>query len=179
MKRTKKSFSTRLSLNILLIVSILFITALVAASVFSHRLISREAMKSADNLLHATISDIEKVTLSIETMTRDAAGICYARPNDDNLIRQIETSVLRGSPYIKCSTVSFRPGYLPGKKKHAPMSWIDSDSGEIKFKELGNKVIDVSREIDDKIARRMLAAWGIAIDELTEEQEKYLHSWQV
>ena len=46
-------------------------------------------------------------------------------------------------------------------------------------KELGNKVIDVSREIDDKIARRMLAAWGIAIDELTEEQEKYLHSWQV
>ena len=50
MKRTKKSFSTRLSLNILLIVSILFITALVAASIFSHRLISREAMKSADNL---------------------------------------------------------------------------------------------------------------------------------
>ena len=46
-------------------------------------------------------------------------------------------------------------------------------------KELGNKVIDVSREIDDKIARRMLAAWGIGIDTLTEEQEKYLHSWQV
>ena len=46
-------------------------------------------------------------------------------------------------------------------------------------KELENKVIDVSREIDDKIARRMLAAWGISIDELTEEQEKYLHSWQV
>lgn len=46
-------------------------------------------------------------------------------------------------------------------------------------KELENKVIDVSHEIDDKIARRMLAAWGIAIDELTEEQEKYLHSWQV
>ena len=142
MKRTKKSFSTRLSLNILLIVSILFITALVAASIFSHRLISREAMKSADNLLHATISDIEKVTISIETMTRDAAGICYARPNDDNLIRQIETSVLRGSPYIKCSTMSFRPGYLPGKKKHAPMSWIDSDSGEIKYKNLGNEDYD-------------------------------------
>ena len=45
--------------------------------------------------------------------------------------------------------------------------------------ELANGVIDVSREIDDKIARRMLAAWGIGIDTLTPEQEKYLHSWQV
>ncbi|MBR5517352.1 MAG: adenosylhomocysteinase [Firmicutes bacterium] len=47
------------------------------------------------------------------------------------------------------------------------------------YKELGNKVIDVSAEIDDIIARRKLAAWGIEIDSLTEEQEAYLNSWQV
>ncbi len=46
-------------------------------------------------------------------------------------------------------------------------------------KELPNKVIDVSAEIDDIIARRKLAAWGIEIDALTEEQEAYLNSWQV
>ena len=40
------------------------------------------------------------------------------------------------------------------------------------------RVVDVSAEIDDKIARQMLAAWGAEIDSLTEEQEKYLHSWQ-
>ena len=44
---------------------------------------------------------------------------------------------------------------------------------------LGCKVIDVSREIDDVVARRKLAAWGIEIDTLTPEQEKYLNSWQV
>lgn len=44
---------------------------------------------------------------------------------------------------------------------------------------LGNKVIDVSDEIDDVIARRRLAAWGIEIDELTEEQKNYLDSWQL
>lgn len=44
---------------------------------------------------------------------------------------------------------------------------------------LENKVIDVSREIDDVVARRKLAAWGIEIDTLTPEQEKYLNSWQV
>ena len=41
------------------------------------------------------------------------------------------------------------------------------------------KVIDVSEEIDDIIARRRLAAWGIEIDKLTPEQEAYLNSWQL
>ena len=44
---------------------------------------------------------------------------------------------------------------------------------------LENKVINVSAEIDDIVARRKLEAWGIEIDKLTEEQEKYLESWNV
>ena len=44
---------------------------------------------------------------------------------------------------------------------------------------LGNKVIDVSDEIDDLVARRKLEAWDIEIDKLTPEQEKYLNSWNV
>lgn len=47
------------------------------------------------------------------------------------------------------------------------------------YKKLENRVIDVSAEIDDVIARRKLAAWGIEIDTLTEEQEKYLNSWKL
>ena len=45
--------------------------------------------------------------------------------------------------------------------------------------ELGNRVVDVSAEIDDMVARRKLAAWGVAIDELTEEQKEYLNSWNL
>lgn len=47
------------------------------------------------------------------------------------------------------------------------------------YKTLGNKVVDVSEEIDDVIARKRLAAWDIEIDELTEDQKKYLESWQL
>ncbi len=47
------------------------------------------------------------------------------------------------------------------------------------YKELDNKVIDVSAEIDDVVATRKLAAWDIEIDALTEDQEQYLNSWQV
>ncbi len=44
---------------------------------------------------------------------------------------------------------------------------------------LEKRVIDVSGEIDDLVARRRLAAWGIEIDTLTEEQREYLNSWNV
>ncbi len=44
---------------------------------------------------------------------------------------------------------------------------------------LGKKVIDVSAEIDDTVSRRLLDAWGVGIDTLTPEQEKYLNSWEV
>ena len=37
----------------------------------------------------------------------------------------------------------------------------------------------VPEEIDNDVARRKLRFWGIEIDTLTEEQEKYLNSWQV
>ena len=37
----------------------------------------------------------------------------------------------------------------------------------------------MSEEIDDVIARKRLEAWGIEIDELTEDQKQYLASWQL
>ncbi len=39
-------------------------------------------------------------------------------------------------------------------------------------------VYDVPREIDEEVARLKLASMGIIIDELTEEQQKYLSSWE-
>ena len=42
---------------------------------------------------------------------------------------------------------------------------------------LERKVYDVPREIDDEIARLKLETMGISIDQLTEEQARYLASW--
>ena len=39
-------------------------------------------------------------------------------------------------------------------------------------------VYDVPREIDEEVARLKLAAMGVAIDMLTDEQERYLRSWE-
>jgi adenosylhomocysteinase len=43
---------------------------------------------------------------------------------------------------------------------------------------LENRVYDVPDDIDKEVARLKLKAMGIAIDTLTEEQERYLSSWE-
>ncbi|MDA8374543.1 MAG: adenosylhomocysteinase [Actinomycetota bacterium] len=44
--------------------------------------------------------------------------------------------------------------------------------------ELGAKVYDVPREIDDQVALLKLRSMGITIDQLTDAQREYLTSWQ-
>lgn len=48
-----------------------------------------------------------------------------------------------------------------------------------KGKELAPKVYPVPEDLDNEIGRLKLAAMGIAIDTLTEEQIKYLESWEM
>jgi len=43
---------------------------------------------------------------------------------------------------------------------------------------LSNAVHNIPEEIDQKIAQLKLDAMGIHIDQLTEEQQLYLSSWQ-
>ena len=45
-------------------------------------------------------------------------------------------------------------------------------------KPLTPDVYDVPKEIDEEIAKMKLAAIGVEIDELTEEQRTYLSSWE-
>ena len=44
---------------------------------------------------------------------------------------------------------------------------------------LPNKVIPVPDDIDQRVARLKLASMGISVEELTEEQKKYLSSWEL
>jgi len=44
---------------------------------------------------------------------------------------------------------------------------------------LENQVYNVPREIDEEVGRLKLSSMGIEIDELTDEQEKYLNSWDI
>lgn len=43
---------------------------------------------------------------------------------------------------------------------------------------INDMIIDVPKEIDKEVADRKLKFWGIEIDRLTPDQERYLNSWQ-
>ena len=43
----------------------------------------------------------------------------------------------------------------------------------------GSMTVNVPAEVDREVALRKIASWGIEIDKLTEEQEKYLNGWEV
>ncbi|HEU5140910.1 MAG TPA: adenosylhomocysteinase [Bacillales bacterium] len=47
------------------------------------------------------------------------------------------------------------------------------------YKEIGARVLNVPYDLDHKVAKYKLEALGLGIDNLTEEQEKYLDSWQI
>lgn len=48
-----------------------------------------------------------------------------------------------------------------------------------KLKASEKMTVNVPAEVDKEVAERKLKYWGITIDKLTEEQEKYLGSWEV
>ena len=49
----------------------------------------------------------------------------------------------------------------------------------VKTTDMSPKVYDVPKEIDEKVAKLKLKAMGISIDELTDEQRKYLATWEM
>ena len=51
--------------------------------------------------------------------------------------------------------------------------WVVQNRGSLE-----PRVYPVPVEIDKEVARLKLLAMGVAIDELTEEQDRYLHSWE-
>ena len=47
------------------------------------------------------------------------------------------------------------------------------------YKELSPQILNVPQSVDEKVAELKLQSEGIVIDELTEEQSKYLDSWEI
>ena len=71
---SSKNFSGRLSWRIIGIVSVILIVLFVIVAVVSHQLITEEAMRATQHILHGTISDIEKPLTEVEVVTKTVAA---------------------------------------------------------------------------------------------------------
>lgn len=131
-----RSFSTRLSLNVLLVVSILFLIALVTVAISSHLLITDEANKSANNTLSAAISDIEKTLQSVEAITENAAWLVEENSDNEAYLYHITERVVSTNPYIIGSAIAFDTNCFHGQYQFAPYSCPDNNTGKIINKRL-------------------------------------------
>ena len=141
MKR-QRSFSGRISLNVVLVTSILFIITIAAAAISSHLIIAREAERSAENLRDAALLKIENRLRSVELRVESAAMYISCNTIDKDKPYEITTTLLQQDTSLVGSAVAFREGYFRGIKYHSPYSWRDSGSGRISSKQLGNDDYD-------------------------------------
>lgn len=133
-----KSFSTRLSLNVLLIVTIFFIVVLGIVAVSSHMLISEEATRSASNILKASILDIEKTLQTVESTVKDASWLVKENSKDEKYLYHITNKVVDENTNIIGSAIAFDSCYFDGRHFFSPYSYEDLETGELKSKELGS-----------------------------------------
>lgn len=131
-----QSFSTRLSLNVVLVVSILFLIALLTVAIFSHLLITDEANKSANNTLAASIADIEKTLQSVEAVTENAAWMAEENCNNEDFLYHITEKVVSTNPYIIGSAIAFDTNRFQGQYQFAPYACSDNKTGKITHKRL-------------------------------------------
>ena len=143
MKRTSRSFSSRLSTYFILLTSILFLSALFTAAIASHRLIADEATKYARSRLDAAIKEIEIETQKVEDAVDGIAWLVEEHLDDPEYMYHITSKLVRESGTVFGSAVAFVPDAFEGMHYFAPYTFEDqSDGGAIKSMQLGNDKYD-------------------------------------
>lgn len=142
MKNSRHSFSTRLSRNILIVTSTIFISMLLAADVASHFVVEDEATKAAENLRDATIAKIENILQRVEMSVVSSSWLIRENLNDEEYLYHITQKMVEENPDIIGSAIAFDRYYFKDKLFFSPYSFIDVESGEVKSKQLGTNQYD-------------------------------------
>lgn len=79
-----RSFSRRLSRQVIIFVAIIFVAQLVVVGLTSNRIIADEATRSTRHMLHGTISEIELPLGEVEIATRTVAALIASLPDASN-----------------------------------------------------------------------------------------------
>lgn len=131
-----KSFSARLSLNILLVTSVLFITAIAIAAISSHKIIADESTKSAQHLLKVAVRDIEKTLQNVENSVECASWLVEEHINDEDYLYHITEKIVGENPDIIGSAIAFSEYYFEDRYFFSPYSFVN-ETGSVESKQLG------------------------------------------
>lgn len=143
----------------------------------------------------------DKHVVRIEHMRKMKSGAIMANSGHFDIeidvagLKKIASSTKRVRPFLDEYVVEGKKLYVCGEGRLVNLAAAEGHPSEVMatsfcgqslaveyaVKNRGKlpiKVIQLPEEIDNDIAKLQLAALGIEVDELTEEQVKYLSSWQ-
>lgn len=142
-KSIRKSFSARLTIFILTVTALLFIAAICIMAFSSRKLIQQEASRGAENILKATVSNIEETITSVESSTLSTAWMVNENKDNPGYMYTMTKQLIASNPYIIGSTVAFRPNfYEQYGEYYAPYSYKDEETGKIISFQMGNEDYD-------------------------------------
>ena len=129
MKSSRHSFSTRLSRNILIVTSTIFISMLLAADVASHFVVADEATKAAENLRDATIAKIENILQRVEMSVVSSSWLIRENLNDEEYLYHITRKMVEENPekYFMPDQFSNAGNYMAHYKSTAIEIWQQTE----------------------------------------------------
>lgn len=136
----RRSFSTRLSLRILLVVSVLFLTSIAVVAFWSHRLITEEAKRSAQSILYASIRGIEKKIVPIEEKVNNVAWYLMSQKCDEEALLALTSGVVKNLDIVG-SSVAYVP-FAFDSTMYYYMIYSTDVNGELESKQLGSDSYD-------------------------------------
>jgi adenosylhomocysteinase len=160
----------------------------------------KEASKMGDIFVTAT-GDIDVISKECFTLMKDGAILCNSGHFNVEIALDALKNVSRSRRIIRDFVEEYtlknnKRLYLLGEGRLVNLAAAEGHPSAVmdmsfanqalcaehiakNYKKLENKVYGVPEEIDKGIARLKLHAMGIKIDTLTEEQRKYLKSWEM
>lgn len=137
-----RSFSLRLSLNVILATSLLLLVVIGVVAVYSYNLITAEATRSATNMLQATINGIEKELRSVETAVEGSRWLAEENLGSAETAHRLPQKIVRSHPTVVGSAMAYAKDSMAGQHWFAPYAWKDAATGELKTRLLGGEDYD-------------------------------------
>lgn len=124
-KRRGTSFSTRIALNMVGMVTILFLVLMAVVGVNSRKAMSTQAEKTAMLMLESSIGKIERIIERVHGSLVSTSWMVLDNLDGKDELFRITSRTVEESEEIDGCAIAFREGAFPGEERFCPYSWYD------------------------------------------------------
>lgn len=137
MKTIRESFSARLSLQVVMIAFVVFVTVFAVVFFSSKSIVRQEAESHAGSELSGTVYQIEDILHQVEAAAKNMEWIVHDHIDNPDTLYAMTRMMIKSNPHVIGSCVAFEPWFYAEKGElFAPYSYI-TDEGVVKDRNLG------------------------------------------